>query len=172
MFANWCPCNNASLRNLKIWLSNGVSLDCMLVGGEAQISELFQQSHFHMRLSVVMMLNNSVCHHSSAFSANSGFQFILKLSIIPCTTDHFSTILVVLKDGPIEVQNSVNITLPAEGTVLNFLVLGDDVFPLHASTSACKFILVHSCFITYDNPLQKSLFFMIQLQKWNVHFHV
>jgi len=45
--------------------------------------------------------------------------------------------------GPLKSQNTINITLPAEGTLLNFLVLGDDVFPLHTLTFASRFIVVH-----------------------------
>jgi hypothetical protein len=57
-----------------------------------------------MRLSVVMMLNNSICQHSSACTVNSGFQLLFKHSTVPCTIDHLSMILVVLDDGPIIVS--------------------------------------------------------------------
>jgi hypothetical protein len=43
--------------------------------------------------------------------------------------------------GWLKSQNSIKITLPAEGTLLNFLVLGDCVFPLYGLTFACR---VHS----------------------------
>jgi hypothetical protein len=39
--------------------------------------------------------------------------------------------------GPLKSQNSIIITLTAEGTLLNFLVLGNDVFSLHALMFAC-----------------------------------
>jgi len=74
-----------------------------------------------------MMNNNSICQQSSAFTVNSGFQLLSKHSTTLCTTEHLSTILVVLKDGPIKSQHTINITLLAEDTLLNFLVLGDDV---------------------------------------------
>jgi hypothetical protein len=38
-----------------------------------------------------------------------------------------STVLVVLEDGLIGVPNNINITLPAEGMLLNFLFLGDEM---------------------------------------------
>jgi hypothetical protein len=49
------------------------------------------------------MIQNNFCRHSSVFTANSGFHLLFKLSTILCTTDRLSTILVVLKDGPIKV---------------------------------------------------------------------
>jgi hypothetical protein len=48
-------------------------------------------------------------------------------------------------------QKSVSITLPAEGILFSFLVLGDDMFPHSAFTFAGRFTVVHSCFITYDS---------------------
>jgi hypothetical protein len=52
---------------------------------------------------------------------------------------------------------------------LNFLVLGVEVFPLHALTFACRLMVVLPCF----NPLQETLsFFMISLQKLHARFHV
>jgi len=50
-----------------------------------------------MRSSVIMMQSNFIYWYSSAFTVNS------KYSIIPCTVDCLSMIMVVLKDGPIEV---------------------------------------------------------------------
>jgi len=66
-------------------------------GGEAQISvfKLFQWS------SVVIIQNNSICQHYSAFTVHSGFQLLFKYSTMSCTTDHLTMILVVLKDEPI-----------------------------------------------------------------------
>jgi hypothetical protein len=54
--------------------------------------------------------------------------------------------------GPLKSQNSVTIILMAEGTLLNFLVLDDDMLPLHALIFACRFIVVHPCFIACENP--------------------
>jgi len=49
-------------------------------------------------------------------------------STIPCTIDHVSAVLVMFEEGPFKIpKNSVNITLPAEGTLLNFLVQGSDL---------------------------------------------
>jgi len=73
--------------------------------------------------------------------------------------------------GPLKSQNSINITLPAEGTLLNVLVLSSGVFPLHALTFVCRFIVVHLCLIIYDNPLQESLSSTILLQKLHANFH-
>jgi len=55
-----------------------------------------------MRLNVVIQ-NNSVCHHSSDFIVSSRVQLLFKQSTIPCTIDHLSMILVVLKDIPVKV---------------------------------------------------------------------
>jgi len=67
-------------------------------------------------------------------------------------------------------HNSINIALPAEGTLLNYLVLGNDMC-FHFTL--CRFTEVHPCFVTCDNPLQESLSFLnILLQKSYPHFHV
>jgi hypothetical protein len=79
-----------------------------------------------MRSSVVMIQNNSICHHSSKFVANSGFQLHFKHSAISCTTDHLPTILAVLEDGSVKVPNCVNITFPVEDTLLNSLIMVED----------------------------------------------
>jgi len=65
--------------------------------------ELFQQSLLPYEGSIIMMQNNSNSQHSFAFTVNSGFQLLFKCNTIPCTIDHLSMILVVLKDGPIKV---------------------------------------------------------------------
>jgi hypothetical protein len=76
-----------------------------------------------------------------------------------------------LRMGPLESQNIINITLLAEGTPVNFLVLGEDIFPLHALTSDCRFTVVYPCFIACDNPLREWLSFTILLQKLHAHIH-
>jgi hypothetical protein len=73
------------------------------------------------------------CHdvkqlHLSAFlyiAVNSGFHLLFKHSTLPCTIDQLFT---VLRIGPWKSQDSINITLPVEGTLLNFLLLGNDVY--------------------------------------------
>jgi hypothetical protein len=74
--------------------------------GEVQISvfKSFKLSllpckvkHFHDAKQLHLSL------HSSAFTASSRFELLFKHSTIPCTTDHLSMILAVLKDGPTEV---------------------------------------------------------------------
>jgi hypothetical protein len=73
--------------------------------------------------------------------------------------------------GVLMPQNCINITLLAEGIFLNFLVLGDDVFPLHASTSVSDWCS-HVSSITCDNLLPRSLFFFtISLQKMLSHLY-
>jgi len=135
---------------------------CVLSGGEALISVLilFQQS--------LLPYEVEHCHyakqlhqHSSKFIMNSRFQLFFKHSTKLCTNDCLSMILLLTEDGPIKSQKSVNITLLAEGTLLDFSDLGDNVFPLHALTFACKFIAVPPCFITCDNPLHKSFCFFM-----------
>jgi hypothetical protein len=74
--------------------------------------------------------------------------------------------------GLLKSQNSINITLPAEGTLLKFLVLGNKVC-FHSMLSR---LLVGSelCkrFITCDNLLKESLsFFTILLQLLQACFH-
>jgi len=66
-----------------------------------QFPNRFNGHCYLMRPIIVMMQNNSICQHSSSFTANSGFQLIFKHSTIPCTIDHLPTILVVLEDGSI-----------------------------------------------------------------------
>jgi hypothetical protein len=61
--------------------------------------------------------------------------------------------------GQLMLQNSVSITLLAGDILLNFLVLGDDMFSLHAWMAAYRFIVAHACFITCDNELQETLCF-------------
>jgi len=64
--------------------------------------------------------------------------------------------------GPIKSQSSVNIALLAEGTFLNFFIQGDDiVFPLHALTFACRFTVVHPCFVACGNQLQQGSPFVL-----------
>jgi hypothetical protein len=46
------------------------------------------------------------------------------------------------------------------------------MFPRHALTFACRFIVVHPCFIVCDNMSQDSLSFMTSLQKFQANFHV
>jgi hypothetical protein len=79
----------------------------------------------------------------------------------------------VLKDGPIKVKkkNSVNIILLAEGTLLNFLVLGNDTFPIHALTFPCMFIMVYPHFVTCENSLQGTHFLHITDKTQHTHFH-
>jgi len=74
--------------------------------------------------------------------------------------------------GVLKSQNSIN-TLLAEGRLLNSLIVGDDVCVSASCFSvACRFIVVHPCFIMCDNPLQESLSLsMILLQKLYAYFH-
>jgi len=75
--------------------------------------------------------------------------------------------------GPLESQNSINITLLEESTLLNFLVLGDNVFTLYTLPFVCRFRVMHPCFTTCDSTLQESLsFFTVSLQKLHAHFHI
>jgi hypothetical protein len=50
-----------------------------------------------------MMLNNTTCQYSSAFTANSGFQLMFMHNTILDTTDHLSMLLEVLEEGAKEV---------------------------------------------------------------------
>jgi hypothetical protein len=68
-----------------------------------QFSNCFSGCCCYVKFSVVMMQNNSICQHFSVFTMSSRFQLLFKHSTIPCTIDHLSTILVVLKAGPIKV---------------------------------------------------------------------
>jgi hypothetical protein len=95
--------------------------------------------------------NESICQRCSAFTANSECQLLFKQSAALCTVGRLSTIL-----SPLKSKISVNINLPAESTPLNFSVLGDDVFPLHALSFAYGFIVVHPRFATRDNQLSLS----------------
>jgi hypothetical protein len=93
-----------------------------------QFSYSFNGRCCRMRLSVFIMQNSSICQHSSAFTANSGFYLLFKISTKPCTTEPLSAILVELEVGPIKSQNSVESTLwQKELFVYNFLVLGNDM---------------------------------------------
>jgi len=56
-----------------------------------------------MRSSIVIMQNNYIYQHYSAFTVNSKFQLLFKHSTIPCTINCLSAILVVLEDGSIKV---------------------------------------------------------------------
>jgi hypothetical protein len=80
-------------------------LDCILGGREARIqfSSRFNGRCCCVRSTSVTMQNNSICQHSSAFAASSGFHLHLKHSTIPYTINRLSTILVVPEEGPIEV---------------------------------------------------------------------
>jgi len=64
---------------------------------------------------------------------------------------------------PLKSQNCI-ITLLARGTFFNFLVLGDDMFPLHAFMFAYRFMVVNPCFVIFDNSLHENLS-MTLLQK-------
>jgi len=63
-----------------------------------------------MGLSIVKMQDNSICQHSSVFTANSRFRILFKHSTIVCTFDCLSMLLLVLEDGK------------------NFLVLSNDLW--------------------------------------------
>jgi len=64
--------------------------------------------------------------------------------------------------GLLKSQNSVNINLLAEGTLLNFLAPRNDVFQLHDLMFARRFSVVQACSISCDNLLQERLYsFMI-----------
>jgi hypothetical protein len=125
-----------------------------------------------MRSSIVMIWNKSICHNSSAFTENSGFQ-LLKYSTILCTSDYLATILAVLKHGSFKVPKQCQHHL-ASRKHTSLLGCGwRHVFPLHALMFACRLIAVHLCSITCDNPLQENLsFFMIMLKKLHIHFNV
>jgi hypothetical protein len=147
---------NASLNGAKIWYTDGKKFG--LYAGWAT------NSNFSFRIvstvaaavwgrTVVTMRNNSTCQHSSVFTANSGFQLVFKHSTTPCTVGQLFMILVVLEDGPIRSQNDINITLSAE-----FLGPGrQHVFPLHTFMFACRFIVVHPCFIPWQSVAGKPL---------------
>jgi hypothetical protein len=94
-------------------------LDCMLGGEETQISVLncFNSHNCCMRSSIVMVQTNSIYQHSSAFFVNGRFKLLLKHSTVLCTVDDLSMILVLLKDGPLNSQNTINITLREEATL-------------------------------------------------------
>jgi len=67
-------------------------------------------------------------------------------------------------------QYSINIILPAEGTLSDFLALDDDAY-FHSMLRRLLAV-VHPCFIACDNHLYKSLScFMISLQKLHACFH-
>jgi hypothetical protein len=110
-----------------------------------------------MRLSVIMMQNNSICQDSFAFTANSGFRIFFKYSTVPCTVDHLSTILVVLEDGPITVSKQRQHCFVSRRHIFEFLGPGRwRVFPLLALKFACRFIVVHPCLIACDKWLHKT----------------
>jgi hypothetical protein len=69
-------------------------------GAQVSVSEYFNSCCCHMRSSVVMTQNNSICQHSSVFTVNSGFHLLFMCNM--CTVDHLSMLLVVLEDGPVE----------------------------------------------------------------------
>jgi len=112
----------------------------------------------------------TVYQHSSVFTANSGFQLLFKHGTIPCNIDHLPMILVVVEDRPFEVPNSVNIILAAEGTLLNFLVLGTDMFPPSPCFDICLQVRSGTPMFFCDNLLQENLSFLILLQKLHVLF--
>jgi hypothetical protein len=59
----------------------------------------------------------------------------------------------------------LNINLPADGCVLNFLSTGYDMLPLHALPLGFWLKVVNPGFITCDDPLQKVVtFFAITSQ--------
>jgi hypothetical protein len=78
-------------------------------------------------LSAVTTQNNSICRHSYVLIANSRFQLHSKHSTIPCTINNLSTILLVLNDGPTEVPQQCQHHIASTSTLLNYLVLGDDM---------------------------------------------
>jgi len=111
------------------------------------------------------------CHdaqlHLSAFLSiyyNSRFEFLFRHNTIPHTIDHQATALVVLEDGPIKVpkQCQHHCWQKAHFWICRGWWL---VFRFHALMFVCRFIVVHSCFITCDKPLQEDISFMILLQK-------
>jgi hypothetical protein len=57
-----------------------------------------------MRMSIVMMQNNSICQHSSALTVNIGFQLLFIHSTIPCTINSLSMILEMLVDETIKIS--------------------------------------------------------------------
>jgi hypothetical protein len=112
-----------------------------------------------------MMQNHSFCQHSSALAVNNRFQFIFKHSTIPCTIDQMAMILVVLEVEPIKVSKQGQHHFAGRRHTFESFGPGQwHRFPLYAFTFACRFIVVHPCFITCDNSLQESLS-MISLQK-------
>lgn len=98
--------------------------------------------------------NNSSCQHSSMSTANSKFIHT------PQAKNNTVHILLSVHDPGTsqgwKSQNSNNRTLLGEDPLMNSLVLGNDVFPIHAYTSACIVILLHPCFITSDNQSSKA----------------
>jgi hypothetical protein len=151
-FTNWCPCNT-SWSIPKIWLWDGVRFGPY--AGWGRILNLFLNyscGHLTYEVSIVMMKKNSICQHYSMFTANSRFQLLFKHGTILCWPPVHTPV-----SAQEWAQNSVNITLPAEGT-LEFP--GPEcwhVFALRALTFGCRFIVVHPCFISCDSLFEESL---------------
>jgi hypothetical protein len=75
-----------------------------------------------------------------------------------CTIDRLSTILLVFEDRFIEVSKQCRHHFASRRHTFGFLGPGRwRVFPLHALTLACRFIVVHPCLHACDCPLQESL---------------
>jgi hypothetical protein len=76
-------------------------------------------------------------------------------------------VLVVLEDGPNEVPKQRQHHFADRMHTFEFLDPGWwRVFPLHALTFACRFVVMQPCFIACDNSLQeRHSFFTISLQK-------
>jgi len=147
-------------------------LDCMLDGG-ARISVF--ESFLRSMLSYVV----EYCHeaqrlHLSAFLCVYCEQWFS----CPLQTQHKTVQYFPSGHDPatargwthLSPQNSVNITLHT----LGFLdPVGWSVLPLHASTSACSFIVIHPRVITCHNLLHENLFsLLISLQKLHALSHV
>jgi hypothetical protein len=148
----------------------GQDLDYMLGWGDAWILVfesfqwlllLYEVKHYHdskqLHLSTFLWLNCSVFH------------LLFNHVIILCTIDHLPWIMVVLKDGPIiKFPKQCQHHFASSRHTFKFLGPGQwHMFALHALMFACKFIVVHQCFITCVILLQKNLsFFVILLQKF------
>jgi hypothetical protein len=170
--ANWRPCN-------ALWIvwkyGNQIEwdLDCMLV-----------RENLEYQFWIISTVAAAVCGRVLLWCKTTPF-FSIPLHLLqiagfnsPSSIAQYLALLTVCpwswyysKMGPFKSQNSVNITLSAEGS-FEFLGPGQwRVFPLHALTFSCRSIVVHPCFIACDNPLQESLSFMMSLQKLHSHFH-
>jgi len=86
----------------------------------------------------------------------------------------FYVILLLFEDRPVTVPKQHQSHFASRRHTFEFLGHGQwNVFPLHALTFACRFIVVLPGFIACDNPLQESLsYFMILLKKLNACFYV